>query len=253
MPGLWAGVASFLAGALVLVMWRPPPLARLGSGAAPWLLSMPAWLRPRPDAMPARRRWWVGAGCGIGAYGWGSSLPWYVAIPLGVIVAGAATWGLGRIEPTSSVRRRERLVAQLPQALRLIAACLSAGLPLRSAVGAVSQSLGGEVGAELDRVHAQIKVGVSEPDAWLSLKDHAVLGPLARDLARAVESGTAVHGVLQQRADEIQSDHRAAVEIRAKSVGVRTVLPLSLCFLPAFFLIGVVPIVAGMVLPTLTP
>ena len=31
-------------------------------------------------------------------------------------------------------------------------------------------------------------------------------------------------------------------------MGVRTVLPLMVCFLPAFMLVGVVPIVAGVVM-----
>jgi hypothetical protein len=30
-------------------------------------------------------------------------------------------------------------------------------------------------------------------------------------------------------------------------VGVRSALPLSICFLPAFLLLGVVPVVAGLV------
>jgi len=37
----------------------------------------------------------------------------------------------------------------------------------------------------------------------------------------------------------------AALEARARAAGVRSVAPLALCFLPAYLLVGVVPVVAG--------
>ncbi|MCW2792983.1 MAG: type secretion system protein, partial [Nocardioides sp.] len=36
------------------------------------------------------------------------------------------------------------------------------------------------------------------------------------------------------------------VEDRARAVGVKAALPLGLCLLPAFVLIGIVPLVAGL-------
>ena len=59
--------------------------------------------------------------------------------------------------------------------------------------------------------------------------------------------------MLSHRANEIQSERRAAVEARAKAVGVRTVIPLGLCFLPAFLLLGIVPVVAGLLGLVLLP
>jgi hypothetical protein len=44
----------------------------------------------------------------------------------------------------------------------------------------------------------------------------------------------------------------AAAEERARSVGVRAALPLGLCLLPAFVLLAVVPIAAGLLEPLLT-
>jgi len=35
--------------------------------------------------------------------------------------------------------------------------------------------------------------------------------------------------------------------VRARRVGVRSVLPLMTCFLPSFLLLGVVPIIGGVV------
>jgi hypothetical protein len=36
------------------------------------------------------------------------------------------------------------------------------------------------------------------------------------------------------------------VEVAARTAGVRAVIPLVACFLPAFILLGVVPVVAGL-------
>ena len=40
---------------------------------------------------------------------------------------------------------------------------------------------------------------------------------------------------------------RSEAEARARTVGVRAAAPLGLCLLPAFVLVGVVPLVAGTV------
>jgi pilus assembly protein TadC len=52
--------------------------------------------------------------------------------------------------------------------------------------------------------------------------------------------------VLPVIAEELRRDARVRAEAAARSAGVRAVLPLVACFLPAFLLIGVVPVVASL-------
>ena len=250
---LWALTSALAWGSCVLLWWRPAPLTRLRVGGVPDGLSMPRLLRPRPGALSGRVRGIVGIGVGLVAFLWTEPAGLALAGLAAGVAGASSTIALGHLEPASAVRTRERLLADLPQALHLLAACVGAGLPLRVGLRSVSAAMGGPVAAELDRVSALVAVGVAEPDAWLTLRDHPVLGSVARDVARAVDSGTAIQGALVRRAAELQADHRAAVEAKARAVGVRTVLPLSLCFLPAFFLLGIVPVVAGMLLPVLQP
>ena len=47
-------------------------------------------------------------------------------------------------------------------------------------------------------------------------------------------------------AEALAEDARGDVEDRARAVGVKAALPLGLCLLPAFVLLGIVPVVAGM-------
>lgn len=77
------------------------------------------------------------------------------------------------------------------------------------------------------------------------MRDDTVWGAVARDLARCAESGAAVAEVLEVHAAEARALRRARREMAARTVGVRSVLPLVCCFLPAFILVGVVPIIAA--------
>ena len=60
-----------------------------------------------------------------------------------------------------------------------------------------------------------------------------------------MESGASVADALHRLAEDLRVTQRAALEARARSVGVKAALPLGVCLLPAFILVGVVPLVVG--------
>ncbi|RYE75031.1 MAG: type II secretion system protein, partial [Myxococcales bacterium] len=64
-------------------------------------------------------------------------------------------------------------------------------------------------------------------------------------MVRAHESGASVGTAIVALAEELRDRARFDVESRARSVDVKSAGPLGLCLLPAFVLIGVVPMVAG--------
>lgn len=194
----------------------------------------------RVTALSARVRW---GGSFSAAAGLAVATGWWWVLGLVPLVA----WALGRWVPVDTSRERAALVAGLPLALELLAACLRSGLPLRRAAAIVSEAVGGEVGRRLAGVVAAVRVGTDEAEAWRALAAEDVLAPVARDLARAVGSGTALAASLERHTADARKEQRARVLERAKAVGVRSVLPLMVCFLPAFILVGVVPIVAGVV------
>lgn len=168
--------------------------------------------------------------------------------PLVTALCGAGAYvGSGRVVSPGERRRRERLRAELPGALDLMALCLAAGLPVRGAAAAVAGVHGGPLAEDVGGVLAQVAIGDAESRAWLRLADDPVWDVIARDLARSVESGTALVELLQTHADRARRERRAAVVARARTVGVRSVLPLMTCYLPAFMLVGIVPVVAGAV------
>jgi Flp pilus assembly protein TadB len=164
------------------------------------------------------------------------------------VPAGALSWWLtGRMEPPAVRRRRERLAGAVPQVVDLMAACLSAGLSPAAALELVTTAVDDPAREELAAVSARLRVGVDPPTVWRDLADHPQLGGLGRALSRAVDSGASVADALARLAGDLRRQGRADAESRARAVGVRAAVPLGVCLLPAFVLVGVVPLVAGSV------
>lgn len=184
--------------------------------------------------------WFVG-GTGVGG------------VLIGAGAALAALWLVRRLETEPDRQRERALIAQLPGCLDLIAPALDAGVPLRAAVRHVARLAPEPSATLLQGVLGHLEIGRSDAQAWSTLRGHPVWGPIARDLARCAESGTAVAQVLSVHAAEARARRRALHEAKARTVGVRSVLPLVSCFLPAFVLVGVVPIIAGTIGSFLNP
>jgi pilus assembly protein TadC len=103
-------------------------------------------------------------------------------------------------------------------------------------------------------VAAALAVGSPPGEAWAALAGAGgddVLGPAARALARAADGGAPVAAAVSRLAAEARADARARGEQAARRVGVLAVAPLGLCFLPAFVLLGVVPVIVGLAGPLL--
>jgi tight adherence protein B len=68
------------------------------------------------------------------------------------------------------------------------------------------------------------------------------------DLAR--RAGVPAAALLRAAADDVRDDVAADALAAAERLGVRLVLPLGTCVLPAFVLVGVVPVVVGILSST---
>ncbi len=166
-------------------------------------------------------------------------------VVVAVLAGSGCWWVLGRREAPSARRRRERLAAAVPHAVDLLSACLTAGLSPSAAVEQIAGAVDPPLSEELAALSARLRLGVDPVTAWQDLAAHPQLGPLGRTVSRAVESGASVADAMLRLAEDLRRQRGAEVESRARTVGVRAALPLGLCLLPAFVLVGVVPLVAG--------
>lgn len=135
---------------------------------------------------------------------------------------------------------------ELPAALEFLAVCLDAGQPVSGAVQTVARVSPPATQRLLSEVAAQLALGRAGPQAWEELRTHPVWGPAAADVIRSERSGISLTGVLRLHAEDARQEARDDALKAARTVGVRSVIPLMVCFLPAFILIGVVPIIAGL-------
>ncbi|MGW7050549.1 type II secretion system F family protein [Streptomyces sp. NPDC054887] len=162
---------------------------------------------------------------------------------LGAVAAyGAARWQRGR----SRCDHRPVDARQLPLAADLLAACISAGAGPREAAEAVGDSLGGPVGERLARTAAELRLGGEPADAWAGLAAIPGAGGLARCLERAGASGAPAAEPVTRVAESLRADRAREASARAQRAGVLMVGPVGLCFLPAFLVVGVVPVVIGL-------
>jgi pilus assembly protein TadC len=192
----------------------------------------------------ARRwRWLLALSAGVGA-------ATFLGGPLGAIaapVAGALTWvGAGRLEPAEVRRAREQATRELPHLVRLLGLALTSGAPPADALEIVAEALPGPAADRLLPVAARLRLGADPVVGWGTLHADPVLAPLGRALARAEDGGTSVALTVARLADDLARQARADVEQRARAVGVKAAVPLGLCLLPSFLLIGIVPLVGGL-------
>ena len=172
--------------------------------------------------------------------------------PVAGLAAAAGAWlVIGRSEPPGERRARLAAEADLPALVLLLAAALRGGAPPATALGVCRAALPGGAADRLEPVQARLALGVDPVAVWESLVPDPVLAPLARTMSAAARSGASVADAIERLAVDLARTARARREDRARAVGVKAALPLGLCLLPAFLLIGVVPVVAGL-LATIT-
>lgn len=170
--------------------------------------------------------------------------------PAAAVVAvgvAAATWAvIGRAEPAAVRRRRAEVRRDLPHVVELFGATLRAGAAPGDGVALVAAALPGAAADRLAVAAARLAIGLDPVQVWEGLADDPELGRLGRTLARAQASGSPVVASVERLADELAQAARAETEDRARAVGVKAALPLGLCLLPAFVLIGIVPLVVAL-------
>lgn len=231
---------SVLAGlaAVVLVLLAAPARPRLRTTVR----QVQKTATPSGDWM-RRWRWLLAVLAGVGGFVFvgGSAAPLAAAV-----AATVAWWFIGRAESPSERRVRRQVRGDLPHLVDLLAAALRGGATPSSAVRMACDALPGPAADRLAGVTDRLELGVDPEQVWMTLAEDPDLAPLGRALARSHRTGAGVVSIVEQLADELARSARADVEERARVVGVRAALPLGLCLLPSFLLLGIVPLVVGM-------
>jgi Flp pilus assembly protein TadB len=168
----------------------------------------------------------------------------------GCLVAGVAGFALdawlARQPNRAQVAAADRLRRQLPLALELVSAALVSGATTATALELAADGCGPPISGPLREVAVSLRLGAGPDEAWRTALGDPSLRPLGRLALRSTASGAAMAAACHDLAAQ-EREHRVVEgQVAVRRAGVLTTLPLALCFLPSFVLVGVVPIVVGL-------
>lgn len=132
--------------------------------------------------------------------------------------------------------------------IELFAACFRAGLPVSAAAEAVANSYGLEGGLadKWRRVVAYHQLGVEPERAWSAMDGVPGCEELASLVALSHASGSAVAEGCERIVATLREEAADDATAAAERAGVLISIPLAAFFLPAFFVLGLAPVVIGL-------
>jgi len=149
----------------------------------------------------------------------------------------------------SARRRRSTEDPSVPTAaaLDLLAACLSAGLPVATAARAVAAATAQpQIAGALRRAADLAELGAGVDQVWSAAAQTPGLAGFAREARRSARSGAGLAEGARAAAADLRRAESDRVLAAGERAGVAVAGPLGLCFLPAFVLLGIGPVVLGL-------
>jgi tight adherence protein C len=136
--------------------------------------------------------------------------------------------------------RRERIQADLPDALDLLAVSVEAGLGFDGAVAKLSEHMEGPLAEEFGLTLSEMRIGESRQEALKRLAervDAPELSAFVRAIIQADTLGTTLGRILRVQAADSRLRRQAAAEERAMKAPIKMLFPTVLFIFPAMFLV----------------
>ncbi|MDO5060011.1 MAG: type II secretion system F family protein [Actinomycetaceae bacterium] len=187
---------------------------------------------------------WVGMGIAylVGA----DPLQFFFSSTAGLVVlaVGSAFWWAGKAWVKKLVRKLtgvKQLGVDPVVAVRLLEACLQAGLAVPRSLETVGKSCG-EPGLEVIARYFLLGAAPLEVHEFLQTQRSVLTQQLGMALIPAWARGANPLTGLELVAQRLKKERAQQVQVATQRLAVWLALPLGLCFLPAFILLGVVPV-----------
>ena len=165
--------------------------------------------------------------------------------PGGVLLFAVALGGLGFIAPDFVVSgkarsRKDRIRAELPDALDLMAVSVEAGLGFDGAISKLTEHMTGPLADEFALTLSEIKIGEARQDALKKLSDRTgtpELSSFVRAIIQADQLGISLGRILRVQATDSRLKRQAAAEEKAMKAPIKMLFPTVLFIFPAMFLV----------------
>ena len=177
-----------------------------------------------------------------------------VALPFiggvqGIAAAAAcAVAGLAAPQAWLLARRaewRDELDRQLPDALDLMAICISAGSSFEGALAAVGTRMDGAIAAAFARV-AKKAAYSSRSEALLGLAERAQVNSItffAASLVQAERAGSSLVDIIRMQAQSVRTERRLKVDDITNKLSTKMLFPMLLLMLPSIIMLMLAPMI----------
>jgi tight adherence protein C len=185
-----------------------------------------------------------GAGAGGGAFGGLVVGGMFGGGTAGILFAvmGAA---VGFMVPDTAVSfaargRRERIRAELPDALDLLAVSVEAGLAFDGAISKLTEHMAGPLVDEFGLVLGEMRIGESRQNALSKMVKRVNAPELAsfvRAIIQADQLGISLGRILRVQATDTRNKRQAAAEEKAMKAPIKMLFPTALFIFPSMFIV----------------
>ncbi len=193
-----------------------------------------------PDAFLALK-----SGLAIGGLGLGAIFGGALTGPGGVLFCAITFAGLGFIGPDFVVSakarsRKDKIRAELPDALDLMAVSVEAGLGFDGALSKLTEHMEGPLSDEFALTLNEVRIGETRQDALKKLATRTgtpELSSFVRSIIQADQLGISLGRILRVQATDSRLKRQAAAEEKAMKAPIKMLFPTVLFIFPAMFLV----------------
>jgi tight adherence protein C len=165
--------------------------------------------------------------------------------PFGALVftaafAVAGFWMPSFLLSSKTRRRRERIKAELPDALDLLAVSVEAGLGFDGAIVKLTEHMDGELIDEFSLTLSEIRVGEGRQEALKKMAervDTPEISAFTRAIIQADQLGISLGRILRVQAADTRLRRQAAAEEKAMKAPIKMLFPTVAFIFPAMFIV----------------
>lgn len=172
---------------------------------------------------------------------------------ISLLAFGFLTKAIPWLQARDEKRRKQVSDSQLGEFIESYLLATSAGLTPLSSLALAADFCQGNLKQILNDVVSRCRLGIDlKHSLAIAVTENPELASISRLIMLTQTSGAGIHKSLELELDLLHSKVTSQKLKRVKSLPIKCVFPLGLCFLPAFFLLTVIPLVASL-LPKVFP
>jgi tight adherence protein C len=163
----------------------------------------------------------------------------------GVLMGAMFIGAIGFLGPDyaltlKSRARKEKVKAELPDALDLLAVSVEAGLGFDASLAKINEHMEGPLAEEFGLTLSEMRIGEGRQEALKRLADRVdaqELSAFTRAIIQADQLGTSLGRILRVQAADARLRRQAAAEEKAMKAPIKMLFPTVLFIFPAMFLV----------------